>query len=362
MALNIVAILGGVFMVSVALRDVFQGVIVPRAENTVLRVSRYLNRAIWHVWPMIANTCFRSERKREDFLGTFAPFTLVLYLVTWVVLLIAGWGFLFYGIRDQLRPENLSLADCIYFAGASFLTIGYGDIVGTTTLAHMLSLAAAACGLAVVAVVATFLFSLFGAFQKREAFVVSFGARSGTPPSGVGLLIEHAHAGIVADLVQVFHEGQAWMANVMESHLAYPILTLFRSSHDYESWVGTLGALLDSSALVLTTTESDPAVRGQAHIVYNLGRHLTHDFASYFGFAQYDQVTGIERGEFDGACDRLTAAGYRIGDRDQAWKKFSALRRSYAAPLNALARWLEIPPVQWVGDRSLLRSHSTAVH
>jgi hypothetical protein len=126
--------------------------------------------------------------------------------------------------------------------------------------------------------------------------------------------------------------------------------------------VGTLGALLDSSALVLTTAESDPAIRGQAHIVYNLGRHLTHDFASYFGFAQHDQVTGIERGEFDGACDRLKAAGYHIGDRDEAWKRFSALRRSYAAPLNALARWLEIPPVQWVGDRSLLRSHSTAVH
>jgi hypothetical protein len=361
-ALNTVAILGGVFLVFIALRDVFQGVIVPRAENTSLRVSRYLNRSIWYVWPLIANKCFRHERKREDFLGTFAPFTLIVYLVTWVVLLIVGWGFLFYGIRDQLRPDNLSLADSIYFAGASLLTIGYGDIVGTTTLAHMLSLAAAACGLAVVAVVATFLFSVFGAFQKREAFVVMFGARATAPPSGVGLLVEHAEAGIIPDLAQVFHEGQEWMAHVMESHLAYPILTLFRSSHDYESWVGTLGALLDSSALVLTTIESEPAIKGQAHFVYNLGRHLTHDFASYFGFAERGDGVGIDRSEFDGACNRLKAAGYHIGDCDEAWKRFSALRGSYAAPLNAIARWLVIPPVQWVGDRSLLKSHSTAVH
>lgn len=82
MALNIVAVLGGVFLVFIALRDVFQGVIVPRAENTALRVSRYLNRAIWHIWPLIANTFFRNERKREDFLGTFAPFTLVVLPVT----------------------------------------------------------------------------------------------------------------------------------------------------------------------------------------------------------------------------------------------------------------------------------------
>ena len=361
MALNILAILGGLFLVLVALRDVFQGVIVPRAENTVLRVSRYISRSIWRVWPLIAYKFFRNEEKREDFLGTFAPFILVTYLVTWVVLLIAGWGLLFYGIRDQLRPPDLSLADCIYFAGASLLTIGYGDIVGTTTLAHMLSLAAAACGLAVVAVVATFLFSVFGSFQKRESFVVTFGSRAGAPPSGVGLLIEHAKAGIVSDLAQVFQEGHGWMAHVMESHLAYPILTLFRSSHDYESWVGTLGALLDSSALVLTTTESEPPVKGQAHFVYNLGRHLTHDFATYFGFEDRGDGAGIEHSEFEDACDRLAAAGYYIGDRDAAWKRFSELRRSYAAPLNALARWLEIPPVQWVGDRTLLRSHSKAV-
>ncbi len=358
MALNILAVLGGLFLVLVALRDVFQGVIVPRAENTVLRISRYLSRGIWHVWPLIAYRFFRHERKREDFLGTFAPFTLIVYLVTWVVLLIAGWGLLFYGIRDQLRPPDLSLAECIYFAGASLLTIGYGDIVGTTTLAHMMSLAAAACGLAVVAVVATFLFSVFGAFQKREAFVVMFGARAGAPPSGVGLLVEHAEAGIIPDLAQVFRQGQAWMAQVMESHLAYPILTMFRSSHDYESWVGTLGALLDSSALVLTTIDSESAIKGQAHIVYNLGRHLTHDFASYFGFTDGGYGAGIDRGEFDNACNRLMAAGYKISERDAAWKRFSVLRRRYATSLNALARWLEIPPVQWVGDRTLLKSHA----
>ncbi len=359
MALNLLAIAGGIFLVLVALRDVFQGVIVPRAENTVLRVSHYLNRSCWRVWPWIAYLLYRDARRRENFLGTFAPLMLVIYLATWVVLLIAGWGLIFYGIRDQLRPAGLSFAECIYFAGASFLTIGYGDIVGVTTLSHMLSLVAGACGLAVVAVVATFLFSIFGAFQVRERFVVTLGAHAGAPPSGVGLLIEHAQAKIVGDLAQVFRDGQNWMAEVMESHLAYPILTLFRSSHDYESWVGTLGTLLDASALVLATVEVDDAIRGQAHIAYNLGRHLTHDFTNYFGFPDSGSAAGIERAEFNDACKHLTEVGYALrdggADGDGAWKRFYDLRRTYAAHLNTLARWLEIPPVQWVGDRSILR-------
>jgi len=63
---------------------------------------------------------------------------------------------------------------------------------------------------------------------------------------------------------------------------------------------------------------------------------------------------GIERWEFDHACDRLLEAGYELCDRDEAWSRFSELRSAYAGELNAMARWLEIPPVQWVGDRSLI--------
>jgi hypothetical protein len=355
-AINLLAVAGGLFLVAVALRDVFQGVIVPRAENTVLRISRSMNRFCWRFWPTIAYKLYRTPNQRENFLGTFAPLMLVIYLITWVALLIAGWGLFFYGIRDQLHPGPLTFADCIYFAGASFLTIGYGDIVGNTTLAHMMSITAGACGLAVVAVVATFLFSIFGAFQLRERFVVTLGARAGVPPSGVGLLIEHAQAHMVPDLAEVFRDGQSWMAEVMESHLAYPILTLFRSSHDYESWVGTLGTLLDAAALVLTTVKVDDAIRGQAHVAYNLGRHLTTDFTKYFGFSESDGGAGIDRAEFDSACNHLTLAGYTLQDGDAGWKRFCDLRKTYALHLNTLARWLEIPPVQWVGDRTLLRS------
>lgn len=347
------------FIVAVTLRDVFVGVIVPRADNAILRISRYLARGLWKLWPRLAYRLFSDDLKRENFLGNFAPFALVVSLIVWVALLILGWGLFFYGIRDQLQPAHLTLEQILYFAGGLLLTVG-SDMIGTTTLAHIMSLIAAASGLGVVAIVITYLFSIFGSFQRRETFIVAVGARAGAPPSGVGLLIEHAVAGIVPDLAQVFRDAQSWIAEVMESHLAYPILIFFRSSHDYQSWVGTLGTLMDASALTLTTIDAEANVQGQALILYSLARHLTHDFADYFELDEGDGNAGIERSEFEDACNKLSAAGHRVGDRDLAWRRFCDLRGKYAAQLNSLARWLEIPPVQWVGDRSLLKGHAAA--
>lgn len=361
--MNALPIIAGVFLIGVALRDVFQGVIVPRAENTTLRVSRYLMRGMWRIWPWLSYRLYsRDAQRREDFLGTFAPFHLVTLLVTWVVMLVIGWGLVFYGLRADLHPAEMSFGSAVYYAGSSLLTIGYGDIVARTAATRVISLVAAASGLGVVAVVTSFLFSIFGAFQERERFVVTFGARAGVPPSGVGLLVVHAYAGLRADVAQVFRDGQAWTAAVMESHLAYPILMMFRSSHDYESWVGTLGSLMDAAALVISTLDARSMInaqtQGQARIMYDLGRHLAGDFAEYFRFEErlHRRVAaaGIERAEFEMACAKLREAGYELCDTEPAWQEFSRLRSAYGPHFNALARWLEIPPVQWIGDRSAL--------
>ena len=360
---NVAAVAAGSAAVLVVLNDVFVSVIVPRSERSAVRVSRLLALGLWSLWPRIAYQIFaRDERAREGLLSVFAPFFLVTMLLVWLVILVLGWGLVFYGMHDALHPAGLTYGDCVYFAGASLLTIGYGDITPVLASARMLSIVCAASGLGVVAVVISFLFAIFGAFQRRETFVVTFGARAGVPPSGVGLLTVHAYAGLRHDLAEVFREGQHWTADVMESHLAYPVLAYFRSSHDYESWVGTLGALLDAASLVVSTLEPRALVNeqtlGQARMMYELGRHLTYDFAHYFDLEHDESSPGIERSEFHDALARLHAEGYQLVDESIAWAKFAELRSAYASALNALARWLEIPPVQWVGDRSIISPHA----
>lgn len=284
----------------------------------------------------------------------------VTLLITWVVALLIGWGLIFYALRADLRPHHMHMGDAIYFAGTSLLTIGYGDIVPVTFTTRILAIACGASGLGVVAVVISFLFSIFGAFQTREQFVVTLSARAGNPPSGVGLLEVHALLQLQGDLAAIFREAQSWAAAVMETHLAYPTLIYFRSSHDNQSWVGTLGTLLDAAALVTTTIAPEDlpeGLRGQASVLLALGQHLTHDFSDYFSFMDRpDGRPGVELSEFTAAVQRLQQAGYRTREPAAAWTQFSQLRSGYGPHLNALARWLEIPPLQWIGDRSLLRS------
>ncbi len=230
------------------------------------------------------------------------------------------------------------------------MTIGFGDIVARAGAARLVSVLAGLAGLSLLSINTAYLFAIFGSFQQRETFVVTVGARAGAPPSGVNLLAIAGYSLTREDLPVLMLDAQRWSAQVMESHLAYPVLAFFRSSHDDQSWVGTLGTLLDAATLLMTTVEVEKD--GQARIFYNVGRHATRDLAHYFRIGCTDQTVGIERSEFDQACDRLVAAGYTVADRDEAWLRFGELRSAYASQLNELARFFMIPPIAWIGDRS----------
>jgi hypothetical protein len=344
----LIALIGTVVLL-LTVSDIFQSVIVPRPVSFV-RPSAYVARYGWRIVAQLCTGVANAER-RESLLGVFAPALLVTLLVLWVVTLVFGFGAIFYALRGELHPVPANFWAAVYYAGTSTLTLGYGDITAATGLARALSLAAAALGLGTFAVVVAFLFSLFGAYQKREAFLVSLRERTGAPPSGVGFLVTHAQLRMLDALPATFREAEMWIAEIMETHLAYPILIYFRSAHDEQSWIGTLGALLDATSLMLTALDVEGT--GPAKMLNLIGRHLVHDFSDYFEF-EGDAYPGIERSEFHAAYEHLRAAGLPLLDEEGAWTRFAALRATYAGPLNAFAKYFRIPPAQWIGDRSIL--------
>jgi ion channel len=353
MALNVASIVLGIAIIGTALNDVFQSVVMPRATGRRFRVSFYVWRSAWILWPRAAWRLYpRDDSRREDFLAVFAPFMLVALIGLWVSLLIFGFGFVLWGFRAGIAPADRSFGTMLYFAGTTLLTIGFGDVVARAVLPRIASVLAALAGLSFLSITTAYLFAIFGSFQSRETFVVEIAARAGAPPSGVNLLAIAGYSNTADDLSRLMIEAQRWAAAVMESHLAYPVLAFFRSSHDEQSWVGTLGTLLDGATLLMTTV--DGIRNGQARIFYNVGRHAARDLTRYFRTGDSDASAGIERGEFDHACERLAAAGYALRDRDDAWKRFSDLRAGYASRLNALAAFFQIPPLQWIGDRSAI--------
>jgi hypothetical protein len=350
---NILSMAAGIALVVITLGDIFQVVVVPRSTGRRYRVSFYLWRSTWRVWPALGWRLYPTDSdRREEFLAMFAPFMLIALLGVWVALLLLGFALLSWGLRAGLSPANASFGTTLYFAGTSLLTIGFGDVVGRTAGPRLVAVLAGLAGLSLLSITTAFLFAIFGSFQRRETFVVTVAARAGTPPSGVNLLAIAGYSMTRDDLPSLMIDAQHWCALVMESHLAYPVLAFFRSSHDDQSWIGTLGTLLDAATLLMTTVAG--AKDGQARIMYNVGRHATRDLAVYFQAGSENMAVGIERSEFDQACDRLVAAGYELQDRDEAWVRFSDLRATYASHLNELARLFAIPPIAWVGDRSVV--------
>ncbi|HTD36811.1 MAG TPA: potassium channel family protein [Candidatus Limnocylindrales bacterium] len=352
MILNVLVGIAGAALVVSSLADLFISVVVPRSVGGRLRPSALISRNGWRFWRDQAMRIEDAER-REDTLAVFAPTLLVTLLAYWVLSEIVGYGLLFWALRAGLRPEP-HIGGAIYFAGTSLLTIGYGDIVPLHWYTRALSLFAAGGGLATFAIVTTFLFQTFAAFQRREAFVVTISERTGAPPSGLEFVVRHLKLGMPDDIGTILRESQRWIAEVMETHLAYPVLTYFRSSHDDESWVGTLGALLDASTLLITTLDLDH--RGQAEITLRLGSHLVRDFTGFFHLPQSD-AAGVEYDEFVTAYRTLRELGVPLRPLEDAWPAFSRKRASYAVPLEAMARWWRIPPARWIGDRSRVRLH-----
>jgi len=344
----------GTILVLAVVNDVFQSVIVPRAVGRRFRISFFVYRGLWLLWPGLARAIYRAnDDRREDFLALFAPFTLTLLLLVWTACAVTGYALLAWTWREGFAPPLTSFGEAMYFAGTSLTTIGFGDIVGRTAGPRTLSIFVAVTGLAILSITTAYFFAIFGSFQNRETFVVTVGASAGTPPNGVNLLAIAGHAETRDDLNALMRDAQQWAASLMESHLAYPTLAYFRSSHEFESWVGTLGTLLDAAALMMTAVEM-PC--GQARIFFNIGRHAAGDLKRYFHLER--NAPAIERGEFERACDRLANAGYTLRDRDEAWERFTSLRATYAGNIDALAHYFQIPPLQWIGDRSSIsRAH-----
>lgn len=346
--MDAIAFVLGVFLLALTLWDLFQTVVVPRPTPGWFRIGRYLVRGSWRVLRSVRG---RAGTSHDTVLGLFAPAITITLLATWLIFLVVAYGLILYAVRDELRPVPTGLGATLYFAATSVLTLGFGDIVAEGGVARAIVAVAAIGGLGVIALVVTFLFSLFGSYQRREMRVVMLQASAGAPPSAVAMLESYALLHLVDRLPDLFRDWQQWTAEVLDSHVAYPLLGYFRSSHDNLSWIGALGTVLDASSLVLTTIEGLP--RGDAKLFKRMGTHLVEDISN-LGFHN-GTPGGLDRSDFEAACDRLELAGYTIAPRGEAWPKFEAARATYSARLEAMASYWAMPATQWLGDPLELR-------
>ncbi|HEY6469240.1 MAG TPA: hypothetical protein VI434_05690 [Candidatus Dormibacteraeota bacterium] len=341
----------GVVLTAITLFDVFQSVVFPRPSVGRVQLSVNLVRLTWRVWRAVAQKPHKLQT-REAALAAFAPLAVVGLLVLWGLLIIIGYALIFSGLHNGLSPQPDSFGTTLFFSAGRMLAFSVGGIEANDIPTRILTSLEAATGFGLFALVISLLFSLFSAFQRREAAVVALDAIAGAPASGLQLLETCAKDDLAPQLAVTFDEWRVWSVDVLETHLTYPLLFFFRSSHDNEAWANSFGAVMDAAVLVISTIDGGPV--GHARLLHKVGSHLVADMRHYYYRGVHGDLPGVERDEFVAACDRLQRAGYRLRDTDEAWKEFSTLRGRYAPWLNEMTKGLAIPPAPWIGDRSYL--------
>jgi hypothetical protein len=344
------ALLVGIVILVWALLDVFRTLVMPRAARGRFRLSRILFQTMWRPWRWLGLR--RSTvLERERVLAAAAPFFFFLLLVGWASLALLGYALILWspGFVHGMGNSDGSFGDALFASGTSLFTLGFGGAVATGWT-RAVAVLAGATGLGLFAVVIAYLPVLYQAFNRREVGVLLLDARAGSPPSGPELLHRMASGGGASSLTELFAEWERWVADVLETHMSYPLLTLFRSPHDNTSWITSLGSVLDAATLIITSVEGKPDER--AKLLYGTGVHAVEDLFYYLRLSEREAV--IQRDEFEQVLRDMEEDGFSVRPSEDAFARFTKGRAKYAPRLDAIAVLLAAPPGLWIGDRSFL--------
>jgi Ion channel len=348
---GIVALVFGIIIIWMMLLDAFETVVLPRRVTRHFKLTAWFYRRTWIPWRNVAQR-IPTASIRQNFLGYFGPLSLILLLAFWASGLIFGFALVQQGIggHEQLNREPLTFGKIIYHSGETFFTLGYGDIVPTSPAARALSVTEAGMGFAFLGVVIGYIPVVYASFSRREIQISMLDARAGSPPSAAELLVRLAGRSEEAGMDQkvldeVLREWERWSAELLESHISYPVLSFFRSQHSNQSWLGALTTMLDVTSLVLTGIEG--VHPGQAKLTFAMARHAAVDLAQVVN-ARYDAAAPERLPEAELAALRaaLTAVGLRLRDDDYARDKLGKLRSMYEPYVHSTGRnlMLTLPP------------------
>ena len=127
----------------------------------------------------------------------------------------------------------------------------------------MLIFLEAAIGLFLLALLISYLPTLYAAFSRREVGITALEVRAGSPPSALEMIWRYWRLERLPEIHEVWAEWERWFVDVEETHTSYPALAFFRSPHPDNSWVTAAGAVLDGAALVLSSVDVSRDVKAE---------------------------------------------------------------------------------------------------
>jgi len=342
------AFFAGLALGIVIIVDAFEAIILPRRVTRKIRVTRLFYRTTWALWKSIASTV-STRKAREALLGGYGPSSLLLLIAIWAFGLVSGFALMQYGAGSAINVHDATAGFPMdfYLSATTFFTLGLGDVLPRTPFSRILLIIEAGLGYGFLAVIVGYLPFIYGSFSRREVNISLLDARAGTPPTAGELLRRYSYPQGLEALRALLQEWELWCAELMESHLSYPVLAYFRSQHDNQSWIAALAAILDTCALVKTGIEG--ACERQADLTFAIARHAVVDLSQVFGTTPHglveDRLTAADLRQIR---DTLAAHGTKLHDSEEADRQLFALRKLYEPFIHALAVHLSLTLPPWV--------------
>jgi hypothetical protein len=341
------AAIAGIVIILAVLLDAFETIVLPRRVKRSFRLTDWFYRNTWVPWTKFAR--LMPGRLRENFLGYFGPLSLIFLLVLWAMGLIFGFTLLQYGLGEHLRlsDEKITFGVLLYHSGETFFTLGYGDITPTSPIARALAVLEAGMGFAFLGVVVGYLPVVYSSFSSREIEISLLDSRAGSPPTATELLVRLGCCPDQTVLDDIFRDWERWSADLLSTHISYPVLCVFRSQHGNQSWLSALTVIMDVTSLVIAGI--DGIRPEQAKLTFAMARHASVDLAQVVA-AEYDPHAP-DRLSDEGLAQlrkALAAAGVRVRQGAEADQKLEKLRALYEPYVEALSRRLVFALPPWM--------------
>jgi hypothetical protein len=346
-----VGLVGGV-LVALMLVEIFVAFLLPRrVKRDPVIVRRVFNYA-WLPWRRVARAL--PPQARDTMLGIYGPFGLLLNLVLWVAAMMLGYACLQWAAGSHLGPMGrpVDFGNDLYYSAATMTTDGPAALSAHTTFARVVQVIDAGSGLAVLAIVIGYLPSLYQAFSRREATVSQLDARAGSPPSAGRLLVRTASHGGWSSLNGYLSSWETWVAELMETHLAYPVLAYFRSQHVNQNWLSAMCTILDSCAFTIAGAPDGTAY--PARFTFAIARHAVADLSySFHATPTPPPFQRLSLEDLNDLIAQLEAVGLELGtDAGTVSERLPKLRAFYEPYVHALSVRLELEMPPWVAPDS----------
>ena len=144
-----------------------------------------------------------------DFRALYAPIALISLPLVWMIAVTMGFSFIFWGVKSGTSQRSFEVS------GSSLFTLGFAEPAGRGRI--WLTFVEATIGLGLVALLISYLPTIYAAHHEREKGIIVFSPFAGTPTSPVDLISNLQRLGTL-DSPDLWRTAGSWLLELDQTH------------------------------------------------------------------------------------------------------------------------------------------------